>query len=262
MKATLTLLVVVSSVMCFLIQVPARQTVEHFIQKEILRKQPENSFSKTVDGISGSDIIQKYLATLGGKESLNQIQTLDFQGKISINGMELNYAERKETPNRDYITLSVDKDTIMRSFFDGATGYNQQPGQKTSLTDDDIKERNSDYLGLFNQVHYLKDSASFILKNLSKVSSNDSTVYQLDIAMPSGKIVSEFYDAQSFLLVKTVEIDTKNSDTVTTSKSFSNYRSINGIRFPFKIDIVKTQSGKEQILSINIDATQINLPEE
>lgn len=207
-------------------------------------------------------VIQKYIAALGGAQQLQNIQSLDFSGSIEVSGMQLQFSERKEAPNVEYIALSIDKDTIMRSVFDGNTGYNQQVGEKTPLSSEEIAERNKDYLGLFNQIFYLDSSKTFTLNKIEKITDNNNPFYQLDITMPSGKLVSEFYDARSFLLAKTIEKDASQDSATVTTKYFSVYKKINGIQFPSKIDILKSQNGKEQQFAIVIEATQINLPRE
>lgn len=262
MKTTLILFTALFSFQCFSFQAIAQQAVKYTNNPNHLPKESKNSFLQTVDGVTGDSIIQKYIMALGGVQQLQTIQSLDFNGSIMVGSTHLNFSERKQAPNLDYIALSVDNDTIMRSVFNGQSGYNQHVGEKISLTSEEIREKNEDYLGLFNQIFYLDSGKSFALNKIAKISDNGVPLYQLDIAMPSGKIVSEFYDVQSFLLVKTIERDTIRGAVTITTKYFSNYKKINGIQFPSKMDILKSEDGKEQLFHVAIDATQINLPEE
>lgn len=225
--------------------------------------QPQSSFSKTVDGISGATIIQNYILAVGGTQQLNNIQSLDFQGTITVSNMQLNFSERKKAPNLDYIAVSLDHDTVMRSMFDGKKGYNQQTTQKNFLTEKEVQDRNLDHRGLFNQLFYLDPSNSFTLNKIEKETSQDSVYYRLDITMPSGKTISEYYDTRTFLLAKTVESEQYNNSPSIATKYFSNYKQINGIMFPYQFDVIRTQDSKEdKKYMISITALQINLPEE
>ncbi len=264
MKTTLILFAALFSFSCLFNQVTAQQAVKYPVNNpsNIPTVESKKGFSKSIDGISAAMVIQKYITALGGAQQLQNIQSLDFSGSITMAGMQLNFSERKESPNLDYIALSVDTDTIMRSVFDGTSGYNQQISQRTPLTSEEIDERNKDNLGLFNQLFYLDSSNTFTLNKIEKTTENNAQFFLLDITMPSGKQVSEFYDAQSFLLTKTIEKETIDDSTTITTKYFSVYKKINGVQFPSKIDLIKQQNGKEQQFAVTIDATQINLPRE
>ncbi|PZP51796.1 MAG: hypothetical protein DI598_02410 [Pseudopedobacter saltans] len=268
MKATLITVLALLFLQSLIVHPLLAQTNIAISAKPIVNKhdpEPElfqNSFLKKIDNISGVDILSKNIDAIGGINQLKSIQSLDFKGSLEISGMKFNFSERKEFPNLDYIALSIDKDTILRSVFDGKSGYNQEISGKKSLTDDEIKERNQDNLALFNQISYLDSSKKFHLTNISKDNAGDSAFYRLDIKTPSGKLISEFYDTTTFLLTKSIEKEKIDSDSTVTYKSFGNYRKINGVQFPYSIDIQKIQNGKEQNIAISIESVQINLPTE
>ncbi len=250
---------------CLLTQVSAQPIAQYAAnEKKIAGNkaplQPQSSFSKSIDGISGETVVRQYIAALGGAQKLLQTQSLDFSGSINASGMQLDFSERKEAPNLDYIAVSVDKDTIMRSVFDGKTGYNQQVSQKVYLKPEEVTERNQDYLGLFNQLYYLDSNKSFTLDKIEKVTDNNQTFLKLDIAMPSGKVVSEYYALKTFLLAKTAEQNKVRDSVTTTTKIFTEYKQVNGVRFPCRIEVVKSYDGSEQRFDIVVDKTQINLP--
>lgn len=222
----------------------------------------KNSFTQKVDNISGVDILSNYIKALGGQEQLKEIKSIDFQGTLDLSGMELNFSERKQFPNLDYIALSLDKDTILRSVFTGKEGYNQEIAEKKYLTPEQVTARNRDYLGLFCQLYYLDTANNFSLNKIEKIQSNDSSFYRLDIQLPSGKLISEFYDVKTFLLSKSMETETVNGETTETIKTLGNYKSINGILFPYNIVIDKTKNDKTQHINIIINSIQLNLPSE
>ncbi|MFT4204648.1 MAG: hypothetical protein QM610_12155 [Chitinophagaceae bacterium] len=265
---TLIFFAAVFSVSYFFTHVSAQKAVEYLAKQisdrsQMLPESPKSSFRKSVDNVSGATVIQKYIAAIGGAQQLQNVQSINFKGSIKTAGMQLRFSERKQAPNLDYIAVSVDGDTMMRSVFDGQSGYNQQISEKTPLTEQEIKARNTDYIGLFNQLYYLDSSKSFTLNNIRHIKDEDDStdVFELEIKLPSGKIVTESYDTRTSLLTRSVEEEVGQSVTV-TSKTFSDYQSVNGILFPCKINMTKAQNEKEQQFDIAVNTTEINLPAE
>lgn len=180
-------------------------------------------------------IIADYIKAIGGADALAQVQSIDATGSMSIQGMQLSYHQKQMAPNKQLVTIEMNGNVMSKNVFNGTTGYQQQMGNKTDLDDEEIAE-NKMQTSLFEQQDYLKNNdIQLLVAGIEKM--NGADVYKVQVTLPAGKVINEYYDVASKLLLKR-ESDRKAMDqTVNTITEFSDYKKAGTILLPYKMSI-------------------------
>ncbi|MOA23694.1 hypothetical protein D3C78_1443300 [compost metagenome] len=132
--------------------------------------------------------------------------------------------------------------TIMKSVFDGKTGYNEMQGQKNPFEADEVKKKQEEHT-LFPEFYYTADKFNLLVDGIEKV--NDKDAYKVKINSPAGKTSYKYFDVTSSLLVKSEEtIKLPTGQEMTQSIEYGDYKAVNGVLMPHSLSI---SAGPQQI---------------
>ena len=133
--------------------------------------------------------------------------------------------------------------TLMKSSFDGETGYIEQQGQRKAMDEKEIDKAKA-VKGIFEELYYSEDEIE--LMSINSIDFKDA--YKVKIT-EGEKISYRYYSVDSGLLLSVEEQDDNNN---IVSTNYSDYRDVNGIKFPFNTEI------PSQKLELNITEILIN----
>lgn len=209
-----------------------------------------------LQNVSAIEVIKNYVDSIGGSSELNKVLSIDAtMTMIGQNGtMSLN--EKKLVPNKDVETITLNGIVIMKSVFDGTTGYELQMDNKRIMTADEISQKKV-FSSLTEQLDYINNpSFRLTLKGIQKIDGNDA--YQIDVIDPTGKISTDYYDVESKLLVKNESTDTSGGKTARQIFEISDYRKVGNIKLPFKSIITEVEGGQMQRFILNVTDVKLN----
>lgn len=223
--------------------------INYFDREANAVEKPE--FQKPIPaGVTAQSIILDYIDAIGGSKSLSGVKTVLTNVDISIQGAPFKPSGVIKTmsPNKESMEMSVEgMGTIMKQKFDGKTGYAEQQGRKTEMTADEIAEKQKEK-GLFPETYLSEDAVSLV----SLISVNGSDAYKIKVA---GKNDSyRYYDATSFMLIRTEVSQEARGQKITQITDISDYRSVNGIQMPHK----KVITAGPQIITFDASEIKIN----
>ena len=223
--------------------------INYFDREANAVEKPE--FQKPIPaGVTAQSIILDYIDAIGGSKSLSGVKTVLTNVDISIQGAPFKPSGVIKTmsPNKESMEMSVEgMGTIMKQKFDGKTGYAEQQGRKTEMTADEIAEKQKEK-GLFPETYLSEDAVSLV----SLISVNGSDAYKIKVA---GKNDSyRYYDATSFMLIRTEVSQEARGQKITQITDISDYRSVNGIQMPYK----KVITAGPQIITFDASEIKIN----
>ena len=223
--------------------------INYFDREANAVEKPE--FQKPIPaGVTAKSIISDYIDAIGGSKSLSGVKTVLTNVDISIQGAPFKPSGVIKTmsPNKESMEMSVEgMGTIMKQKFDGKTGYAEQQGRKTEMTADEIAEKQKEK-GLFPETYLSEDAVSLV----SLISVNGSDAYKIKVA---GKNDSyRYYDATSFMLIRTEVSQEARGQKITQITDISDYRSVNGIQMPHK----KVITAGPQIITFDASEIKIN----
>jgi len=178
------------------------------------------------DGMTAANVIDTYFEAIGGKDKVMAVKTVMMVSNATIQGTPLVMTTKAASPNKSSQEISVMGNTMQKTIFNGTTGYSVARGQTKDLTVEEITEAKAGN-ALFNDLAYTSGELVRIEplegKNAIVLKYNDIEIY---------------YDMTSGLKVKEVKtVKTPDGKEVKTPTVFSDYKEVNGIKFPHSIGI-------------------------
>jgi len=196
-------------------------------------------------------LMEKAIAAIGSKESLSSLKDVQLKGTANLMGQSLEMKQTIVMPGNSVTTMSMGGMAIMRqAVVDGKYTVAQQ-GQEAPITEE-VKEGLDESASLAPEQIYLAKGYGLKIVGGEKVNGNDAI--DVEVTTPSKKVSHRFYDAKTFLLLKTSKSEeVPGRGTMTQQQYYTGYKNVNGV-----------QIASEQLLDlgqmkINIKYTDIKV---
>ena len=196
------------------------------------------------DGMTATDVVNKYFEAIGGKEKAMAVKTTMMVSNATIQGTPLVMTTKASAPNKTLMTISVMGNTMQKVVFDGEKGYQEAQGRKTDMKPEDITE-GKEANAIFNDLNYTSGK----LTRIEPIDGKNTIVL---------KIGNEeiFYDMTSGLKVKSVKTVKKpDGKEVKVPTTYGDYKAVEGIMFPHSIEI------KSGPMNLNFKIVEIKINE-
>ena len=79
------------------------------------------------------------------------------------------------------------------------------------------------------------------------------TAYKIKVTNPDGVVRYDYYDVDSGLKVKTKQTVNSPQGERTSTQTFSDYREVKGVKFPFRKDVSGMRS-----MTVKVDSIEVN----
>jgi zinc protease len=145
---------------------------------------------------------------------------------------------------------------IKQSVIDGKYAVSQQ-GMEAPITDE-VKASLDESARIIPEQYYVEKGYKLKIVGTEKIEGKDAI--DVELTTPTGKVSHRYYDANNYLLVKTLKTqEVPGQGTVTQQEFYSGYQSVNGIKIPseevldmgqFKINVKFTQIKANQGLKV------------
>lgn len=177
-------------------------------------------------GVTAASVIDNYFKAIGGKDKVAAVKTLMVTSEAAFNGAALTLVAKSAGPNKSASVLTGFGQTLQKQVFDGEKGYNEAQGRRVDMTEKEVAEAKAKTVPFGDA-----DNATGKLDRIEPINGKNAYV----IILKDGREV--FYDVASGLRVKSISI-VKGPDgkDVQIPTDFSDYKAVNGILFPHKID--------------------------
>lgn len=209
-------------------------------------------FSKPIpEGVTAESVINTYIQNIGGEKKLKKVKTTMSLANVTIQGAPFapTAVIKAKSPNMESFEMTIEgMGTIMKSKFNGSSGYQEAQGQKMPFSDKETATQQSKK-GIFPELYF--DASNSSLEILTALDGVD--VYKLKVT--TGDDISyRYYDAKTGFLVqveKTVEAQGKS---VTSIQNISNYKAVDGVMMPHTQKI----TAGPQVIILNITDVKFN----
>ena len=173
-------------------------------------------------------LMEKAIAAIGSKEALDNVKDVQLKGTANLMGQSLEMKQTIVMPGNSVTTMSMGGMAIMRqAVVDGKYSVAQQ-GQEAPITDD-LKEGLDESATLVPEQLYLTKGYGLKIVGAEKVDGKEAI--DVEVTTPSKKVSHRFYDAKTFLLVKTSKSEeVPGRGTVTQQQFYSGYQTVNGVQ--------------------------------
>ena len=197
--------------------------------------------------LTGMDIISNYVKAIGGKENLLKVNDITTKMGMSMQGMNIEITNKQKAPNKMYVETKVGANVMSTQVCNGIKAMVKSQMGNQEVSGADLKDMLVQ--ATINSELFLdKMGISVELKGSEDVEGQPAWKVQMN--MPSGKNMVDFYDQKSGLKVKSVA--PRGQMSVTTL--YSDYREVEGVLFPYRIK----QSAGPQSFDITVSAIEVN----
>ncbi len=211
------------------------------------------SFAQTAD-----EIVNKYLAAIGGKENLAKLKTLKLNCSVE-------FAPGMKAPitmyyiNNECMRVEVEVQGMkILSAVEGDSGWSINPmsGKKDAerMNADEIKE-SKEQMDLTGALFNYKEKGHTV-ELIGKDDMEGTEVYKLKISKKNGDLEYDYIDATTFLKLKETTTHKFNDKEVSGDVLLSDYRKAGDIMFPFAME--NRQAGESQGQALIVGSVEVN----
>lgn len=206
---------------------------------------PALSGAANAQTLTADQVVEKHLAAIGGREALSKITSRRAIGTISVStpvgelGGSLEMTAK--APNKMRASFKIDISAVggagmmeVDQMFDGTNGWmmNSMQGD-TPMSGDQLEGAKNAYFPS-PLLNYKTTGATVALEPSQKVNDRDAIV--LLMTPKTGPASRMFFDAQTFLLVRTVtRIKSPELGEVDQFSEPADYKAVDGMQVPFTI---------------------------
>lgn len=188
---------------------------------------------------TADEIIDKYIAEIGGKEKWRQVKSMVIEGQIEVQGLEIPFTQ-KSIMN---VGVRVDAEFQGQKIIDITTpkaGWAQNPlaGKTTlqPLTTEELKDK-LDELDIQDDFVDYKEKGSTV-EYLGKDEEDGNEYHKIKLTTKNEKETTYFFDLKTNLIYKQESVSKQQGQDVKLVSKSLNYQTTDfGIKVPFKVDM-------------------------
>ncbi|GAB3722630.1 hypothetical protein GCM10028816_10710 [Spirosoma lituiforme] len=202
---------------------------------------------------TASQVIDKYIAAIGGKAALEKVT--DVTTHMSSEGQRgaIMITRKQKLPNKFSTVVNANGTEVMRQIGNGSKVA--MGGVQGSRTLEGVPAQQMTAINIiFPELHYAENGVVSTLIGPEKVANKDT--YKISHTTSDGSATwTDNFDAVTGLKVQSVITGkSQRGDEVTTTMAYSDYRVVNGIKFPMTIQ----QQSSRGPMAMTVDNVRIN----
>ncbi len=205
-------------------------------------------------GMRADEIIDKYIAALGGLEALDKITSRKIEGTLTVDAMGQSmhgdFLQYEKAPNKQYQKFSLPMGT-QEVWVDGATAVRSTGGEKEVLSGTELAETLED-AAFLDFLHYKEIGVTLEVKGEKSV--DGAPAYAVEVRKKSGKASTLYFDAKSFLLVMDEKMEGPPGKGVLIATKYGDYKTVGGMQIPHTI----RQTPMGATVTISVTSCQVN----
>lgn len=182
------------------------------------------------EGLTAQKVIDKYIQEIGGAQRAKEIKSLKMVYKAQAMGTELTMTVIKSAPKKSLLEITANGSIFQKVVSTGKEASISSMGQAVPL-DNGTTEKTLFESALFPEL--VLEGVSTKLLAIEKVDNKDA--YAIEFTLASGGTSTYYYDVESGLKVKQTESLETPQGTMVSATTYSDYKEVEGIRFPQKI---------------------------
>lgn len=180
---------------------------------------------------SADEVIEKYLAAIGGRAAIEKLQNRSMKASFSMPdmGVQTEMVFYVQPPDKTYSELDVPGFGMVTSGMNGDVAWSDNPMTGPRLLSGSEKEAALRQSSMDILVDWKRFFAEAELTGTEVVAGKNCQ--KVAFKSQSGSTVSLFFDGESGLMVRAV--DTREGEVFITD--FSDYQTVDGVKLPFSI---------------------------
>ncbi len=207
------------------------------------------SVSKPVPpGVSATDVISKYLQSVGGKEKVTGLTDVSITSSGEVQGQKIVRTQKVKYPDKYLMEIALPDMNMsaLKILVNGDSVKLTQMGQSPAL-DDDTRRELKEGTQLFPELDFNKPGYKTELTAIKNLDGKDA--YEMKVSLPSGGANTFYYDVNTGYKLKTTQVDKRGQSSTV---EYSDYRDVSGLKFPYHVIIDQG----EVVLDLTVQSVQ------
>lgn len=176
---------------------------------------------------TADEIITKHIEAIGGADAWKKVNSVKMEGTMQVQGATVTMTQtilHTKGNRQDISVMGMNGFTIIAP----TSGWNFMPfnGQAApeALTPEDVAEAQADLDVQGSLIDYA--AKGHTVEYLGKDDVEGTDCFKLKINLKSGKSETYFFDAKSYLLIRSIAKQKANGQEVEITTNFSNYEKL------------------------------------
>ncbi len=195
-------------------------------------------------GVTSTTVLEVYLTVMGGTEALKVITTKDATMSSSMQGMPLAIRMVNKGSDKLLMTVKSGEMNLQTIKINGFTGKSSGMMGEKELTEEEIASYLMDAV-IFDELTYTEANTKLI--QIEEV--NGSKAYKMEITDKEGNLSYNYYDVKTGLKVSSIKTTDSPKGPSTSTSTYSEYKSQDGIMYPSMI--IENNAG--QIMELKVE---------
>ncbi|MEF8810420.1 MAG: hypothetical protein V5A47_05815, partial [Bacteroidales bacterium] len=212
--------------------------------------EPIEAAAPLPEDLTPEKVVEEYIEAIGGRKKINNIKDLQQTGSISMNGRTLTIKTYREAPDKYANVTEMNGQVMQKQVYNGEEGKMTGMGQERQIKGDQLKNLRYE-ARMFKFLNYNELDVELELKGIESVEGEKA--YQIRVTNPAGQVHYDYYSIDTGLKIQTKSTQQTQQGEVTTIQKFSDYKTVNGVKFPYTIEISGMRS-----MTLQIDDYKIN----
>ncbi|MDI9869091.1 outer membrane lipoprotein-sorting protein [Flectobacillus roseus] len=208
---------------------------------------------------TAEEIAKKHIEAIGGAEKWKAIKGIEIKNRMSIGGMDVESKSiilvgkglrTEASVMGQKIVTALDGDqgwTILPSMMGGTGEPQELPNAVAKQTKGQMN-----FGGAL--IDYVEKGATLELVGKEKVDNVEA--YRLKLTEKNGDVTNVFVSPSTYYIVKTTASRVINAKSTDIELSFSNFKAVDGLIFPFTTEIPSPMGGGQ--MTMEVDSIKLN----
>lgn len=207
----------------------ANQEIEYF---DAFGNSKEMLVGALPGDVDATSVLNTYFESIGGLEKLKKVTAMKqvMAAETPMGNLEISSQLKGQ---KFALTVKAGENVLQQQMFDGENGKQVAAGIAGPIPEEQLKALQEEAVP-FPRLLYLQENYQVSLDGLETI--DGKKVYVMSVETPSGSSKTEYYEQESGLLIKEVQVQNgPGGQTITVTREFSDYREFDGVLFPAKI---------------------------
>jgi len=198
-------------------------------------------------GLTGDDVLKKYIDALGGEANLRKVQDRQTEMTGKIQNFEMKMTISQKTPNLLKQTIDM-MGTQTNIIYDGEKAIMINGDNKQELPASDFK--------IDATMNLLLDPAKYGIKyTLTGTETVEGKkAYKVNMFINDSTTWIQYYDIESGLKIKDIKPKVTKQGTFNQETVYDDYREVEGVKYPF---LLKQSAGAQKI-EMQVSSVKVN----
>ncbi|MEA5260204.1 outer membrane lipoprotein-sorting protein [Arcicella aquatica] len=210
-------------------------------------------FAQTAD-----EVVAKHIEAMGGLEKWKALKGLEMKNKFSVQGMDIDSKTVIVNGKSLRSDVSVMGQSIITAV-DGETGWSVRPAMMGGTGEPEdmpiaLVRESRKQVDLGGSLLYYKEKGSTVeLVGTEKVDGAD--VYKLKLTEKNGDVTNLYVSTSTYYTLKTTGKRKVQGQEIEAEVSFSNFKQIDGLTFPYTMETANPMGGT---MTIETESIKLN----